>query len=144
MLPQLTMLTARSSLLARRSSLPSLPRSTTSTPSVRLLGRLAGGNLYYPTRSAIIRASSSSSSYDSNTAGSTETRRHSSWNITAASTAVVLSAGLLSTLLAQPLLAEEAKKSSSQAPFTKDDIGVICIIGEDLFLLPSITFCLSC
>lgn len=124
------MLIARSSLLARRSALPALPRST-STP-----GLLAGGNL---TRSTIMRASSSSSSsYNNNTAGTSNTRRQSSWTTAAT---VVLSAGLLSTLLAQPLLAEEAKKkpSSSQAPFTKEDIGVICIIGEDLLPLPSVT-----
>lgn len=43
-----------------------------------------------------------------------------------------LSTGLLSTLLAQPLLAEEGearKEPKSNAAFTKDQIGVICVIG---------------
>lgn len=47
-------------------------------------------------------------------------------------TATLSTGLLLSTLIAQPLLAEEdAKKDSSKSKpaFTKDQIGVICIIG---------------
>lgn len=55
------------------------------------------------------------------------------WTATA-----VAAAGVLSTALAQPLLAEASEapsKSKGGAPFTKEQIGVICIIGM-FFPLP--------
>lgn len=109
--------------------------------------RTASSRLAAPLRkgrsTALINRSGNRSSASSTRSASTiaNTARRDNKESPAASSrklfwATALCGALLSTVLAQPLLAEDAKKNGdSTSALTKDDIGVICIIGNSSWFL---------